>query len=455
MEGVTEAILIVVGVLLTVGTGFFVAAEFALINLDRRELEGRADGGESGLGPTIRALKVTSTHLSGAQVGITVTTLLTGYTLEPSISRLLREPLRGLGVPDGAVVGVGSTVGLLLATALSMIIGELMPKNLAIAEPLRTAKIAVPFQIVFTTAFRPLIALFNGTANAVISSMGIEPKEELSGARSAEELRYLIQHSAKSGMLPENDAELLGRTLRLASFDAADLLTPRVRMVTVADTDTAEQVMATAIRSGRSRLPVVAGSPDDIVGLVHVKQAFAVDPADRSTTSVRDLMTDPVRVPQALPADTLLARLRDEGAQFAVVTDEYGGTEGIVTLEDLVEELVGELEDEHDPREDPVAEEGESFVFDAGLRPDELAERIGVPVPEGEWDTVGGYVMAELGRVPAEGEQLCVAEGTLRVDRVKGPRLLRLRYTPDPLGPADVEHGSDTTASATDGSVDR
>jgi CBS domain containing-hemolysin-like protein len=203
-----------IGLVLTVGTGLFVASEFALVNLDRHDLEQRAERGEKRLGSTIRALRITSTHLSSAQLGITLTTLLTGYTLEPAISMLLQEPLTQFGLPESAVHGVGAVVGLLFATLFSMVIGELVPKNFALAVPLATAKVVVPFQAAFTATFKPVVLLLNNTANAIIRSMGVEPKEELSGARSADELAYLIRHSATSGLLEKDDATLLDRTLK-------------------------------------------------------------------------------------------------------------------------------------------------------------------------------------------------------------------------------------------------
>ena len=207
-----EWIMLGIGLVLTVGTGLFVASEFALVNLDRHDLEKRQAAGESRLSLTISALKITSTHLSSAQLGITLTTLLTGYTFEPAVSSLLEEPLTGLGVPEGAVGGVGTVVGVLLATLFSMVIGELAPKNFALAVPLATAKVVMPFQTAFTTVFKPVVVLLNNTANGLIRSMGIEPKEELSGARSAEELSSLIRHSASAGLLEEDDATLLDRT---------------------------------------------------------------------------------------------------------------------------------------------------------------------------------------------------------------------------------------------------
>ncbi len=429
-----------IGMALTVGTGLFVASEFALVNLDRNELERRAEGGESGLGPTIRALRITSTHLSSAQLGITLTTLLTGYTFEPAVSSLLEAPLTALGASAVAVRSIGAVVGVLLATVFSMVLGELVPKNFAIAIPVATAKVVVPFQTAFTATFKPVVRLLNNTANALIRALGIEPQEELSGARSAEELTSLIRHSATAGLLEQDDATLLDRTLRFSSYDASDVMTPRVRMTSVHVEDRAEEIVAVSVRTGHSRLPVVDQGPDDIVGLVHVKAAFGVPLPERGTRTAADLMVVPTRVPETLPADVLLARLREEGLQIAVVTDEYGGTAGIVTLEDLVEELVGELEDEHDRARSGFSRLGRSVAFDASWRPDELRVRTGVVVPEDDdWDTVAGFVVTCLGRMPELGDEVPLDGGRLRVERVDGASIARLRFLP--IDPQEGDHG--------------
>src|SRR6185312_6212291 len=180
-----DYILLGVGLLLTVGTGLFVASEFALVNLDRADLEARRDAGESRLSMTISALRITSTHLSSAQLGITLTTLLTGYAMEPAISNLLRPVFTAWGWPDGVVTPLATIIAVTLATILSMILGELIPKNFALAVPRQTAKLVIPFQTAFTTVFKPAIIVLNGSANGVLRLIGIEPKEELSGARTA------------------------------------------------------------------------------------------------------------------------------------------------------------------------------------------------------------------------------------------------------------------------------
>lgn len=428
----TEVWGILAGVVLTVGTGLFVASEFALVNLDRPELERRRDRGEKGLSPTINALKVTSTHLSSAQLGITLTTLLAGYTFEPAISSLLREPLLGIGVAESAVGAVGAIIGVTLATLFSMILGELAPKNFALAVPLATAKLVVPFQIAFTYVFKPVIVLFNGTANRVIRSMGIEPKEELSGARSAEELSFLIRRSATEGALDRDEAAMLHRTLTFSAHTAGEVMTPRVNAVTLERTATAADVIAEAARTGHSRFPVLGEDVDDVIGVAHVKTAYGVEFDRRDTVPVTELMSEPLKIPETAGVGSLLGRLRGRGFQIAVVVDEYGGTAGIVTLEDLVEELLGEVHDEHDARHNLIVKGTDSVVVAGSLRPDELWERAGIRIPEGEdYETVAGYVLDTLERIPAIGEEIRLERGVLRVDRLTGSRIDRLRYIPD------------------------
>jgi len=420
-----------VGLLLTIGTGLFVASEFALVNLDRSDLEVRQSRGERGLGTVISALKQTSTHLSSAQLGITLTTLLAGYTLEPAFSSWLSVPLTALGLSVPAVRIIASILAITVATLLSMIIGELVPKNLALALPRAVAKVVVPFQVGFTAVFRPAVALLNSTANAILRLIGIEPKEELSGARTAEELTSLVRRSAREGSLDRDTATLLARTLAFADHTAQDVMTPRPRVASVERTDTAQDVIELARRTGFSRFPVIDDGIDDVVGIVHIKQAVAVPREKRADVPVSALQSDALRVPETMKLDSLLAELRGRGYQMAVVVDEYGGTAGVTTLEDLVEELVGEVSDEHDRTKADVVRSRDWFTFPGILRPDELLERTDVVVPEeGPYETVAGWLMSELGRLPKVGDTVEIDRGVFRIERLEGRRIDRVRYTP-------------------------
>ena len=441
-----DYIMLGVGLLLIVGTGLFVASEFALVNLDRADLETRRERGETRRSLTIEALKITSTHLSSAQLGITLTTLLTGYTMEPAFTRLLTPVLTGWGIPEGVVSPIAVVVGITVATLLSMIIGELVPKNFALALPRQTAKIVMPFQVGFTAVFKPAISVLNGSANGILRAMGIEPKEELSGARTAEELSSLVRRSASAGLLEEDTASLLNRTLLFSRLTAADVMTPRPSMHCISAEDSADDVVQLARRTGHSRFPVFGESMDDITGVVHLKAAISVPREKRAEVPAAALASEPLRVPETVHIDALISELRARGYQLAVVVDEYGGTAGIVTLEDLVEEIVGEVADEHDrSRAGVVRMKDSTLVFPGEWRPDELLDRTGISVPEGDvYDTVGGYIMSELERIPVVGDTLQLEDGTIDVQRMDGRRVDRVRFTAAPIeesivtGPARI-----------------
>lgn len=434
-----DYVMLGVGLLLTVGTGLFVASEFALVNLDRADLEARQAAGESRLSLTINALKITSTHLSSAQLGITLTTLLTGYTMEPAISNLLRPVFTAWGLPEGLVSPLAVVIAVSVATIFSMIIGELVPKNFALAIPRQTAKLVMPFQVAFTTVFRPAIFVLNGSANGVLRFVGIEPKEELSGARTAEELSSLVRRSASAGVLEEDTASLLDRSLTFSRLSAADVMTPRPSIHAVAAEDSAEEVIQLARRTGHSRFPVYDDSMDDITGIVHLKAAVSVPRDRRAEVPAAALATEPLRIPEAVHLDALVSELRARGYQMAVVVDEYGGTAGVVTLEDLVEEIVGEVLDEHDRRRAGIVRAEGSVIFPGELRPDEVLDRTGIRIPEGDvYDTVGGYIMSVLERIPVVGDSIETEDGSIEVQRMDGRRVDRVRFTPTPMPHADA-----------------
>ncbi|WP_026373365.1 hemolysin family protein [Agrococcus lahaulensis] len=440
-----DALLIGLGVILTVGTGLFVASEFALVNLDRADLEARRERGEKRLDGTIKALRQTSTHLSSAQLGITLTTLLTGYTMEPAISRQLTPVLVSWGLAEGVAGPLSSVIAMTGATILSMIVGELVPKNLALAKPLGTAIGVTPFQRAFTAVFKPAVLALNGSANGILRSIGLEPKEELSGARTAEELSTLVRRSAMEGALDVGAATLLARTLRFAELSAGDVMTPRPRVQAIDRSASVADLVQLAHQTGLSRFPVVDGDLDEVLGIAHVKQAISVPRERRADVPVAAIAEEPHRVPESVHLDALLGDLKERGYQMAVVVDEYGGTAGIVTLEDLVEEVVGEVSDEHDRMHVEVVRGPGWVTFPGSFRPDELLERARVAVPEdGPFETIGGFIMAELGTLPSVGDTVRVEGGTLRVDRVDGRRVDRVRFIED-------EPASEPAAGAAEG----
>lgn len=417
------ALLGLAGVLvLTLGTALFVAAEFSFVAADRAELEVAERGGDRRAGGVLAALDRLSFQLSGAQLGITITTLAVGYLAEPSLATLVGPALRALGAGGAVEHTVAVVLAMLLATLLQIVVGELVPKNWAIAEPTATARRIVGPMRLFTGTFSSVIAACNRAANAVVRSLGIEPQEELRSARSAGELGSLVRASAEQGTLPTETARLLARSLSFRERTAGEVMTPRTEIVSLPATATVEDLIAASRASGHSRFPV--GELDDMSRVVHVKSAFTVPAAERAATSIAGLLSELPRVPESLRMEPLLAQLRRPGFQMALVMDEYGGTAGVVTLEDVIEELVGEVEDEHDPTAPPVTRIAGTITVPGRLRLDE-ARRL-VPdfdPPSGPYDTLAGLLLARLGRLARVGDQATVDGWVLTASAVDGRRV--------------------------------
>ncbi len=430
----TEWLLVLAGVGLTIGTALFVATEFSLVALDRPTVQRAVDEGDPAAGMVLASLRRLSTQLSAAQVGITLTTLVLGFIATPSLGKLLRAPVGALGLAGTARDSVADAVALLVATVFSMVFGELLPQFLGISAPLATAKVVAPPVRWFAMAARPLIWLFNGSANLVLQALSITPREELSGARTPQELASLVRRSAEAGTLGVGTARLVTRSLIFGEQTAADVMSPRARATSIERTATAEDVLRLARSTGHSRFPVTGEDWDDIDGLVHVKRAIAVPHERRADVPVSALMVPPLLVPETIRLDPLLLMLREHGLQLAVVVDEYGGTAGVVTLEDVVEEIVGEVSDEHDPSRTTGRELDDGSWTVPGLwRPDEVRDRLGAPVPEGpSYETTGGFVMAALGRIPAVGDTVLVPGWEISVLAMDGMRADRLRFVPVP-----------------------
>ncbi|MEU8984712.1 hemolysin family protein [Streptomyces sp. NPDC058467] len=442
----TEVLLLLVAVVLSVACGAFVAAEFSLTTVERGELERAVERGERGAAGALKAVRNLTFQLSGAQLGITVTNLVVGMLSEASIAKLIAGPLEAIGVPPSASNSVALVIGTALSTVFLMVVGELVPKNWAISSPLAVARRVATPQRWFSAAFRPFITHLNNTANHVVRRFGLEPAEELASARGPQELVALARHSAKEGALEADTAELFVRTLNLADLTAENVMTPRVQVIALDVQATCEDVANATRATGLSRFPVYRGNLDSVVGVAHIKDALAV-PADlRARTPVSQIMREPLFVPESLTVDRLLDRLSGKRT-MAVVIDEYGGTAGVATLEDIVEEVVGEVRDEHDPHETPdlapVGEDQEGralYSADGSARTDQLA-RVGLRVPDGPYETLAGFVAARLGRIPAVGDTVEVAGWRLDVVDASGRRAARvLLHAPhDEKEPRDEE----------------
>jgi len=442
---VTGALLGLLAVVaLTAGTAVFVAAEFSLVSTDRPLLEAEAATGDRRARVILGALRRLSFQLSGAQLGITLTTLVAGVVAEPSLATLLRPVLTAAGLP-GTVADVAAAVlALTLATVLQMVLGELVAKNWAIARPREVSRTVGPLLVTFSRVFRPVIAACVGAANATVRRLGVEPQEEFGSARSAAELRSLVRTGAERGSIPAATATLLARSLRFGDRTAAEVMTPRVQVVALPASATVTRLVEVAHASGHSRFPVLGDGVDDVLGVVHVKHALAVPRDDRGRTRVSEIAGRVARVPDSLGLDPLLVTLRRPGLQLAVVIDEYGGTAGVVTLEDLVEELVGEVADEYDEGERAdveAAPRSDELLLSGMMRPDEVAEVSGFTPSPGPYDTLAGFVLARLGRLAEVGDEVTVppseASGpgvVLSVAELAGRRVDRVLLRVDPGG---------------------
>ncbi|MEH0423446.1 hemolysin family protein [Streptomyces sp. B21-083] len=395
--------------LLTVGTGYFVAQEFAYVSVDRLALARAAEAGDRKAARALKVLERLSFMLSGAQLGITVTGLVVGFIAEPSVSALIEPVLTGVGVPDGAVGGISVVLAFVLATVVQMVIGELAPKNLAIAVPEQLAKSLASSTLAYLKIVGPLVRVFDGAANTLLRKVGIEPVEELHHGATLEELGHLIGESHEQGQLPKDTAALLDHALEFSDRTLDEVMVPRVEAVFVRDDASLAEAVELIAKHGHSNYPVLGDHPDDVSGVLGVRELMAL-PADGFTdTTAAQAARRPLLLPDTLPLPDAVEQMRSQGDEFAVVLDEHGGVAGIVTYEDIAEELVGDIADESDLIIEIAVADGDGWLVDAGRRLDEVAEATGVDLPADEdYDTVAGLIVDRLSRFPTIGDSLTV-----------------------------------------------
>ena len=419
---------IVFVVLLIAANGFFVAVEFALVAANRGKLERAADEGSWAARSAVGALRRLSFHLSGAQLGITVSSLVLGALAEPLVADLIDpivEPVVGR-----ADSGFSIALALVLATMFQMVAGELVPKNIAIARPEATALAVAPAARVVHGAFSPVIRLFNGAANWAVRRLGIEPHEELTTVRSLEEIGYLIRSSGETGSIDPEAIDLLERTIRFGDKTAADALVPRVHVSALPAGSAVGDLVDLAVESGHSRYPVFGEDLDDIVAVVSVTDVFTLSPGDRETTPITEIGREPHVVPETRDLVHLLEDFRNSDTELFVVVDEHGGTAGVVTLEDVLEEITGDIDDEFDPDTPLTAGGRVGVTVVAGtLHGDEVEEASGFDMPEGDYETIAGFVLDQLGRIPVEGDEFVFDGWRLDVVSMDGLRIASVQIS--------------------------
>ncbi|HEX2028700.1 MAG TPA: hemolysin family protein [Nitriliruptorales bacterium] len=430
--------------LLVLATAFFVAAEFAIVTARRPVVEELADDGSRSARAALHAMRNLSFVLSGAQLGITITTLVLGYLAEDAFAAVLRPVIELVGLPERSALGVSLTAALVLSTVLSMVVGELAPKNLAIARPESTAlTVALPLRV-YSFVFGPAIRLFDASANAITRRFGAEPQHELLGGYDAEELAMIIEASSEEGQLDEEKAQLLLRAVELGERRVSEVMVPRPDVAWLQADQPLAALREASRRTGHSRFPVYGSDEDDVVGTVHIKDLLDV-PAERApTATIADIVYEALVVPESRTLRQLLGDLRQRHRTFAVVVDEYGGVAGIVTLEDVLEELVGDIEDEFDPASQLLRRVGTGrYLVPGRLRVDRLEQVLGTEVGEGDFETVAGFVIERLGHIPAPGECVDHDGWRLVVQRVEGNRVTEvlLERVPGPAGADGVAPG--------------
>jgi CBS domain containing-hemolysin-like protein len=377
------------------------------------------------------ALGRLSFHLSATQLGVTIGSLALGFVAEPTVAAAIE------GLVGSHALAV--VVALVLVTMVTMVVGELIPKRVVLSRPLRSLLVLAPALRAYAVVFGPLIRLLNRSANWTLRRLGIEPREELRSVRTLEELELLIRSSGEEGTLEPEAFELLTRTIRFAHKTAADALVPRVDMQVLPRDATVADLVDVSVSSGFSRIPIVGDGVDDILGLAHVKDALRVEPDRRATTAVTDLVTDALVVPEGIDLESLLTTMRECGTQMAVVADEHGGVDGIVTLEDLLEEIVGEIEDEHDVPTPPslTSLPHGVHVLEGTTHLDDVSEATGLQLPEGRYETLAGFILDRLGHLPVAGERLAHDGWDLEVLEMDRRRVAAVRLT-EPSGRSDT-----------------
>lgn len=422
------AIGVVFVALLIAANGFFVAVEFALVAANRGKLEAAADEGGWAARTAVGALRRLSFHLSGAQLGITVSSLVLGALAEPLVADLIDPLVEPIVGRSGS--GFSVALALVLATVFQMVAGELVPKNIAIAKPEATARAVAPAARVVHGAFSPIIRLFNGAANWAVRRLGIEPHEELTTVRSLEEIGYLIRSSGETGSIDPEAIDLLERTIRFGAKTAADALVPRVHVSALPADSAVGDLVDLAVQSGHSRYPVFGEDLDDIVAVVSVTDVFTLSPGDRETTPITEIGREPHVVPETRDLVDLLADFRSSDTELFVVVDEHGGTAGVVTLEDVLEEITGDIDDEFDTDSSLTVGGRVGVTVVAGtLHGDEVEEASGFEMPDGDYETIAGFVLDQLGRIPVEGDEFVYGGWLFDVVSMDGLRIASVQIS--------------------------
>ena len=397
--------------------------------MDRARVESEAREGNRHSKALLKILKELSYQLTGAQLGITITAVLIGFIAKPTVASMLEDPVRSI-VGERAKESVSLALAIVLATFAAMILGELVPKNIAIAKTNMTAKaLAKPFRM-YSFAAKPIIALSDATSNWLTRRLGVEPAQELERVPNLEDLSSLIRTSGEEGTLGFNEVDLLTKSLRFARKSANEVMVPRPAIHSLPQGSTITDLVELSASTGLSRFPVVDNDLDSVVGIAHVKSALLIDPKLRSNQLVETVMGGILAIPETRDLLSVMTDMRRQRIPLAVVVDEHGGTEGIVSIEDLLEEIVGEIEDEYDAAvENGLEERSGVFTISGNLHPHEVADMCGFEIQDGQYETIAGFALEKLQRIPSPGEMFRYERWKIEILEMDNLRIARLRLT--------------------------
>jgi CBS domain containing-hemolysin-like protein len=417
--------------LLVALNGLFVAAEFAFVKIRTSKVEEMVREGKASAGIVKEAIEHLDGYLAVCQLGITIASLGLGALGEPAIATLIEPLLEPLGVSEGTLHVVAFVVGFGIITFLHVVFGELAAKSFAIAKPEGTSQLVAPFMKFFYYAFRPGVWLFNGTANTFVRMFGVPPASEGEEAHSEEELRLIIGQSTEQGILKEDEEGMLRAVIQLEETRAREIMVPRPNVESLPAEMRLEELFSVVAEGNHTRYPLFEEDSTDhqIVGMIHAKDVLraAKDAGDlEAAVTARDLMRDVLTIPENKSVDEILKDLRAQGLQMAVVIDEWGSFEGLLTIEDIVEEIVGEISDEFDEERIGIQEHDGGYLIDGRLPIRDVNEGLGSGFESKDFDTIGGLILGHLGRAPEVGDEIILDDHVFRVNEVDGTRVASL-----------------------------
>ena len=419
-----------VAVIVLIGlNGFFVAAEFALVSVRRTRIQELADGGSRRATLVKHALDDINQFVSTAQVGITICSLTIGLLGEPAVASLVEPVLHDIGIESEATLhAISLVIALTIMTYFHVVFGEVAPKNMALQKAERISLFAIPMITFLRRLFTPLIWVFNGSADAILRALRIEPAPGMHMIHSEEELKMLVSQSSKGGVLEDSEQEMLYNVFDFADTDVAQVMVPRPDVVAFPVDMPVDELLAAVASQPFTRYPIYRGSMDDVAGILHIRDLFTTaEQQGKDQVRIESLLRPAHVVPESKSLARLLADFRRSKLHLALVVDEYGSLAGIATLEDLIEEIVGEIDDEHDRPDRPLERIGEGHIrVDGKYSVEDLNEQFGLELPVDDYNTIGGVVFGLLGQAPHEGDVVRLGGVRMEVVETDGPRIVHV-----------------------------